>query len=194
MVAAIGLHGSSANVFPLYRLQDAGIAVAGPPAAATRSELPAIAPPPPEETGGVDDLVYDSAGRIEGAPVPPGAVEIPGVGVVRGLSTQSTLGTVRYDVRVNGVLVGRIYDDGLLLVAEGMDVGDRGGGGDGAADRAVELADLRLATFTSYLASLAVTAQVVRRQEGPIVLDGAAGLDAAGDGGRSAAAVAGAEA
>lgn len=183
MVAAIGLLGSSTNVFLLLRQHDAGIAVAGPLAATNDVELPSLAPPPPEETDGVADLVYDSAGRIEGLPVPAGSVEIPGVGLVRGLSTQSTMGTVRYDVRVGGVLVGRIYDDGLLLVSEGMDVSGRGGG---AADSAVELADLRLATFTSYLASLAVTAQVVRRQEKPIVLDGTAGLDQTGDGGRQA--------
>jgi len=182
LVAAIGLLGSSANVFLALRQHDteASVAVAGRPATATYAELPSLAPPPPEEVGGVADLVYDSAGRIGGMPVPAGSVEIPGIGLVRGLSTQSTMGTVRYDVRVNGVLVGRIYDDGLLLVSEGMDVGGRGGG---ASDRAAELADLRLATFTSYLASLAVTAQVVRRQEEPIVLDGAPGLDPAGDGG-----------
>lgn len=98
---------------------------AGQAAATFLHQAPALQPIPPVYVGGdttVGDFIYDASGHVETTTHPVGTVSVPGIGVVPGLSDQSyTSSPVRYEIKVGGVLVARVHENGVVVSVEGFD-------------------------------------------------------------------------
>lgn len=122
---------------------------------------------PPVYVGGysdVSDFVYTEAGHINTKVPSIGSVSVPGIGVIPGLSDQSYTGSaVKYEIKVGGVLVARVYENGVMVSVEGFDYAHMGF--PSAKERGLtggEVADSRTEKFTSYLSSLSLKPEVTR--------------------------------
>lgn len=128
-------------------------------AASFLHQAPALEPIPAVYIGGdstVSDFIYDSTGHVETPTHPVGTVSIPGIGVVPGLSDQTyTTSPVRYEIKVGGVLVARVHENGVVVAVEGFDFGRMGfPASEERGQSGAEVASGRIAKLTSYLSAL----------------------------------------
>lgn len=134
-------------------------------AAAVIQQAPALQPIPAVYVGGysdVSDFVYTETGHIESKLPTAGSVSVPGIGVVPGLSDQSYVGSpVKYEIKVGGVLVARVHENGVMVAVEGFDYAHMGF--PSPEERGLtgsEVADGRTAKFSAYLSGLTLTPEV----------------------------------
>lgn len=120
---------------------------------------------PPVYIGGysdVSDFVYTEEGHINTKVPSAGSVSVPGIGVIPGLSDQSYTGSaVKYEIKVGGVLVARVYENGVMVSVEGFDYAHMGfPSPEERGLRGGEVADSRTSKFTSYLSALLLKPEV----------------------------------
>lgn len=134
-------------------------------AASFLHQAPALQPIPPVYVGGdatVGDFIYDASGHTDATAHPVGTVSIPGIGVVPGLSDQSyTSSPVRYEIKVGGVLVARIHENGTVVSVEGFDFTRMGfPASEERGMPGAQVADGRADKLTAYLTALPVVFDV----------------------------------
>lgn len=120
---------------------------------------------PPVYVGGfsdVSDFVYTESGHMDTKVPSAGSVSVPGIGVIPGLSDQSYTGSaVKYEIKVGGVLVARVFENGVMVAVEGFDYAHMGF--PSPEERGLtggEVADSRTSKFASYLTSLSVKPEI----------------------------------
>ncbi|WP_127091932.1 hypothetical protein [Aquabacter cavernae] len=134
-------------------------------AATFLQQAPALEPIPPVYIGGdttVGDFIYNSTGQIDTTAHPSGTVSVPGVGVFPGLTDASyTSSPVRYEIKVGGVLVARVHDNGVVVSVEGFDFTRMGfPSSEERGQSGSQVAAGRLEKLTAYLSGLPMSFDV----------------------------------
>ncbi|MEP9380265.1 hypothetical protein ABLE91_26430 [Aquabacter sp. CN5-332] len=137
----------------------------------------AVAPPAPVRISGedinVDDFIYTSTVKTIVPAMGPGSVTIPGIGVFPGLVDQGYSNSeVKYEIRIGGVLVARIYENGVAMTASGFDLSRLGFPSpeeDGMTGS--QKADHRLARLSSYFSTLDVAFDIVDKGGNQVTLN-----------------------
>lgn len=148
------------------------------PVKAAQAASPSIAPPAPLHLSGEDndiddELLYTSTTKTIAPTTGPGSVSIPGIGVFPGLVEQnSSTSEVRYEIRMGGVLVARVYQNGVTETASGFDLSRLGFPSPEERDMTgQEMADYRLAKLSDYFSTLHVPFDIFDKDGNQVSLD-----------------------
>lgn len=145
-------------------------------AASFLHQAPALAPIPPVYVGGdttVSDFIYDAAGQVDIPARPVGSVSIPGIGVVPGLSDDTySSSPVRYEIKVGGVLVARVHENGVVVSVEGFDFARMGfPASEERGQSGAQVASSRFAKLTNYLSELPLPFEVTSKSDGVLAVN-----------------------
>lgn len=171
MIPAIG---------PVGKSDESSVPVIRPvadPVRTAQAASAAMSPAAPVRISGedtnVDDFIYSSTVRTIVPATGPGSVTIPGIGVFPGLVDQGYSNSeVKYEIRIGGVLVARIYENGVAMTASGFDLSRLGFPSPEEEEMTgSQKADHRLGRLSSYFSTLDVVFDIVDKAGNQVTLD-----------------------